>query len=98
MSTKWTRLNNHEYLTYGRSRSALAAALLEYRAFARAHPDTEVAELVTRVAANMRKGLKERRHVARALDYELKYALEYLERGRLFENRPPDDVSEIPAV
>lgn len=54
------------YLIQGTPRAQLAAALLEYRAFAERRPDEPLAEDLLRVSRRVRIALKETRRILRA--------------------------------
>jgi len=54
------------HLVYGRTRTEIAAALIEYRAFLRDNPDSEVRSIIEDAANGLRGGLREHRRIARA--------------------------------
>lgn len=57
----------YEYLTFGRTRDELAAALREYRTFCHAHPGEPASDYLGQTAKNMRSGIRSRLVAQRAV-------------------------------
>lgn len=60
------------FLTYGLTRQQIAAALVEYRAFARNNPTDPLSAELLDTAHKVRLGMKERRRVNLAIGNEVK--------------------------
>ena len=60
---------SYRYLIAGSPRWQLADALVEYRAFVRDNPGTELAETLARVSVEVRLALREAREVERQIGW-----------------------------
>jgi hypothetical protein len=58
---------SYRYLTFGITRTEIAAALIEYRTFARKNPHDPLAAELLDVCRMVRLGLREERHVQREI-------------------------------
>lgn len=61
--------HSKRFLIFGATRSQLAAALIEYRAFAAAHPDDELTPFLLDTARDIHRALHEERVVQRAIGW-----------------------------